>query len=173
LIGTLLNATERRQAAGRTARSIATAVLGAVAAIVFCVFSIDRARERTLLALTMEAERLTREGRPALDAQQQLVRRQRDADLARAMASTRPDPAAALAAVSALLPKDAVVLNARVAGNSWQIDGTSANAAALIRLLDADDRLDNVRPLAASSRFRDGRTTRESFSLAFDVRSSP
>ncbi len=173
LTGTLMTSAERRQVRTRLWRGVATAVLGAAAALAFCMFSFDRARERTLQALSAEAERLTQEVQPALAAQQTLLLRQREAELVRLTSANRPDPSAALAAVSALLPRDAVVLNARVTGNAWQIDGTAANAAALVRVLDADDRLDNVRTLSASSRFRDGRTTRESFSIAFDVRSSP
>lgn len=173
LVGTLMPADHRLAARRRALRGVMTALLGAAAAIAFCAFSIDRARERELARLTAEAEALGREVQPVLEAQQRLAARARAADLARTSRSTRPDPAAALAAVSALLPRDAVILNARVSGEAWQLDGTARDAAALVRVLDADPRLDNVRSLGASSRFRDGRVTRESFSIAFDVRTSP
>jgi len=76
----------------------------------------------------------------------------------------------ALAAISNALPQDVVILNARVVGQEWQLDGTAASAAALVPHLDRDGHFEDVRLLTASSRFRDGPRTRETFSIALRVR---
>jgi hypothetical protein len=76
-----------------------------------------------------------------------------------------------LAALSERLPEGATVLNLRAQGEEWQIDGTARDAAALLPLLDRDDRFDTVRFLSASARFREGPRTYETFSIAFRVRS--
>jgi hypothetical protein len=169
LEGTLLDATSRAQVRARVWRGVATAALGAAAAITFCIFSLERSRERTLEALTRDAERLAEEARPAIQAQAQLALWARDGELARQLLSTRPDPSHALAALGSVLPPDVMILSARASGHAWQIEGSARDAAALVPLLDADPRFDEVRSLAASSRFNDGGRSRESFSLSFRV----
>jgi hypothetical protein len=171
-LGTLMPSEQRQSARRRTMRGVATALLAAAAAIAFFAVSADRARERVLLLLTREADSLATMVQPAVEAQQRLSARARGSELARASRESRADPAGALAAVSTLLPRDVVVLNARVSAGAWQLDGTARDAAALVRVLDADPRFDNVRSLGPSTRFRDGRVARESFSIAFDVRTS-
>ncbi|MGQ0648790.1 MAG: hypothetical protein ACT4P7_14625 [Gemmatimonadaceae bacterium] len=162
---------ERRAAARRRLRwSMATAITAAVAGLMFLLFSVDRARDRSLAALTQEADRLTGVARTAIDAHARLTLSQREGSIARNSLARRPDPAATLAAIGRVLPRDVVILSAKATGNEWLLEGTSRNAAALIPLLDADERFDNVRSLAASARFRDGHVTRESFSIAFHVR---
>jgi len=64
------------------------------------------------------------------------------------------------------------VLSLRASAADWQIDGTALDAAAIVPLLDRDDRFEDVRFLSASSRFRDGDRTYETFSIAFRVRPS-
>jgi hypothetical protein len=59
------------------------------------------------------------------------------------------------------------VLNARAIANEWRIDGTAMNAAAILPALDGDPRFADARFLAATSRYREGGKTYESFSLAF------
>jgi hypothetical protein len=75
-----------------------------------------------------------------------------------------------MSAVSKQLPPGATVLNLRVNGADWQVDGTAKDAAALVPLLDKDDHLENVRFLSASTRFKDGNRMVETFSIAFKVR---
>jgi Tfp pilus assembly protein PilN len=166
---TLMDRGARQAANRRRWQGLAMAALGAAAASLFLVAAIDRSRERTRDALEAEAARLTTEAGPALAAQSARLAAVREHDVARSTLASRVDPAAALAAFSALLPRDVVVTAARMTGPDWQVEGTARNAAALVPLLDADPRFDNVRSLAASSRFRDGRETRESFSIAFRV----
>ncbi|MCC6316759.1 MAG: hypothetical protein IT361_03625 [Gemmatimonadaceae bacterium] len=173
LAGTLFTAAQRVVAARRGRRAMATAIVAAVAGLTVLFASVDRSRERTLQALEAEAVRLTGEAREALDARARTVLAQQETRLVRATQAERANPAAALAAIGATLPNDVVLLTARARGTEWQIDGTARNAATLVPLLDADPRFDNVRSLAASSRFRDGERTRESFSIAFRVHPTP
>jgi hypothetical protein len=170
MTGSLLDQASRRRARRRGQWRNAAAVLAALAGLSFVLAALDRSRDRLLAALDREAERLTTIAKPALEAQQRLALSLREAALTREVLASRPDPAAALAAIGAVLPRDAIILSARATGNDWQIDGTARNAAALVPLLDADQRFDNVRSLAASARFRDGGMTRESFSIALHVR---
>jgi hypothetical protein len=72
-----------------------------------------------------------------------------------------------IAALGERLPRDVTVLNARAIGDEWRIDGTATNAAAILPALDGDPRFVDARFLAATSRFREGGKTYESFSLAF------
>jgi hypothetical protein len=84
--------------------------------------------------------------------------------------ANRANPHAALAAISAALPREATVLSARANGNDWQIDGTTSDASRLVPLLDQHARFDSVRFLSASSRYRDGSRSYETFSIALRVR---
>ena len=171
--GSLLTGAQRRAAQRRGWRQLATAVVAAVAGVSFVLAAADRARDRTLVALHAEAERLTIGAAPALEALTRLQAVAREGAMVRATLASRSDPSAALAALSQLLPSDVVIVSARANGAEWQLDGTARNAAALVPLLDAHERFDNVRSLAASARFRDGTVTRESFSLSLHVRPSP
>lgn len=172
--GTIAAPDRRRRFAARRRRRLAVAAVAAVAALVLAVLAIDRWRERTLHALEADvaARRdAARGGVEALAATSRL-----DAELsylgkaARALGDGRGGTLGALAAISNALPEDVVVLNARAVGGEWQVDGTAASAAALVPHLDADGQFEDVRILSASSRFRDGARTRETFSLAFRVR---
>lgn len=171
-LGTLMPPAARRAADRRRAQSLATAALGAVAAVLFLVAAVDRSRERTLAALDARATQLGAEAAPALAAMSEQVAAARAAGVAREVVRARPDPLGTLAALGALLPRDVVVTSIRMSGSEWQVEGTAKTAAALVPLLDADPRFDQVRSLGASARFRDGRTTRESFSIAFHVATS-
>lgn len=143
------------------------AVAAAAAAVAFLLAAADRSRERTLLTLQQEAERLAAEAAPALEAQGALLRHASGRQLVHSTLGARPDIAGALSALGQVLPPDVVVSAVRATGADLQVEGTARDAAALVPLLDADPRFDNVRSLAASARFRDGRDTRESFAIAF------
>ena len=168
--GTLASTGQRVAFASRRRRRLAVAVLAAVAGLALAASAADRWRERTLAALSAEvaARRdAAAPGREALAARAAL-----DAEVAalRRIGASRVGSLAALAAISSALPPDAVVLNARAVGREWQVDGTAASAATLVPRLDADGHFENVRILSASSRFRDGSRTRETFSIALRVR---
>ncbi len=165
-VGVLLPPEARRAMRGRQRRTLAVAVTAAAAAIVFLLGSLDRARERTLASLQAEAEQLAAEATPALEAHAALLRRATARQVMHSTLGDRPDIAGALAALGQVLPGDVVVTAVRATGRELQLEGTARDAGALVPLLDADPRFDNVRSLAANARFRDGRETRESFAIA-------
>ncbi|MBL8959867.1 MAG: PilN domain-containing protein [Gemmatimonadetes bacterium] len=168
-VGTLMDGRARRAADRRRWQGLATAALGAAAGLLFLAAAVDRSRERTLAALDARAAVLADSAAPALAWQAERLMAAREIGSARTLVASRPDPVATLAALSALLPRDVVVTSIRMTGAEWQVEGTARAAAALVPLLDADPRFDQVRSTAASARFRDGRETRESFSITFHV----
>lgn len=171
--GSLMSAPSRRAVRRRALSRVVLATAAAAAGVAFMGWSLDRSRERQLVALEARAQELTNQVQPSLEAQSQLASIEAEQSLIGNVLSARPNPAAALAAISTLLPDDAVIQNARFVGDQWQISGTASDAAALVPRFDADARFDSVRVLAAISRFRDGQRSRETFSIAFHVRSAP
>jgi protein-disulfide isomerase-like protein with CxxC motif len=171
--GVLANASRRRAFNARRRRQLMTAALAALAGVSFATLTFDRWRERTLSVLEFEAARLAAQARPALDAQSRLSLLSRERVTLHEVSARRIDPSAALAAIGHALPKDVVVLSARSNGEEWRVDGTAANAAALVPALDKAGAFENVRSLSASSRFQDGVRMRETFSIAFRVRPKP
>lgn len=172
--GTLASPGRRRRFAARRRRRLAVAAVAAVAGIVLAFLAIDRWRDRTWRALESEVA-ARREGARA-GAEALATSARLDAEVAylgkaaRERGDGRGGTLGALAAISNAFPEDAVILTARAVGREWQVDGTAASAAALVPRLDADGHFEDVRILSASSRFRDGARTRETFSLAFRVR---
>ena len=160
----------RRGLAARSRFALATNTLAAIAALVFAVWSADRWRERTLSALQTQIAEVEARGAPADTALRMLRSRESEARTINDISVNRPNPHAALAAISAVLPREATVLSARASGNDWQIDGTTTDASTLVPLLDRHERFDSVRFLSASSRYRDANRSYETFSIAFRFR---
>jgi hypothetical protein len=160
----------RRKLAARQRATIVASALAAVAAIVFSIWAADRWRERTLADLEARIAQAEVRGAAADTALRMLRSREAEAAAIREIAATRADPFSALAAISATLPREANVLTARATGNDWQIDGTTSDASALVPLLDRHARFDSVRFLSASSRYRDGTRSYETFSIALRFR---
>ena len=150
-------------------RRVAVAGILCSAALGAALWSLDRARERKLGAIRAEIAALAPRARNAQQLQSQLDVLNLEAQ-ALGTGGAQIDPLEVLASLSKQLPKGATVLNLKVNGADWQIDGTAGDAAALVPLLDRDDRLENVRFLTASTRFRDAGRTVETFSIAFRVR---
>lgn len=65
------------------------------------------------------------------------------------------------------LPPGALILNLQMRGGTWQVDGTAPDAAALVPLLDQENRLQDVHMLSGSSRFQEDDRQYETFSIAF------
>ncbi len=172
--GTLAPPERRRRFAARRRRRLAVALVAAVAGIVLAVMAVDRWRDRTLRALEREVAASRDGARAGSDALATTARLDAEVSYlgkaARERGDGRGGTLGALAAISNAFPEDAVILNARAVGREWQVDGTATSAAALVPHLDADGHFEDVRILSASSRFRDGTRTRETFSLAFRVR---
>jgi hypothetical protein len=155
---------------GRRVSRLVTAGAACVLALVFALWALDRSRERTLEALRQEAATLTARAGEAIELQGALAAIDQEREALGKPAGGALDPLPVLAAISQRLPAGATVLNLRATGEDWQMDGTAPDAAAIVPLLDGDDRFHEVRFLSASSRYREGNRTYETFSIAFRVR---
>lgn len=160
----------RRKLTSRRRAAFLTSSLAAVVALLFAVWSADRWRERTLAALQAQITEVEARGAPADSALRLLRSRESEARTIADLIANRANPHAALATISAALPREATVLSARAQGNDWQIDGTTTDASRLVPLLDRHERFDSVRFLSASSRYRDANRSYETFSIALRVR---
>lgn len=169
-LGTLAPPQRRRSFASRRRRRLAVAVVAAVAGLALAVLSADRWRARTLQALETDVAARRAAAAPGEAALAARARLDQEVAMLGTLAASRNGALTALAAISAALPADAVIQGAHAVGRDWEIDGTASSAAALVPALDKDGRFENVRLRAASSRFRDGTRTRETFSLALRVR---
>ena len=157
----------------RRFRRVVTAAVVCAIAFILAIWSVDRSRQRQLDRIRQEIVALTPNAREAIDLRDRLAATEREASAITQLAAQRPDPLPVLAALSAQLPAGATVLNIRSNGSDWQIEGRAGDAAAIVPLLDRDERFDDVRFLSASSRFREGDRTYETFSIAFRVRTTP
>lgn len=162
----------QRAAAKQRARLLGSTIAG-IAGILLATWSADLWRSRTLAALDARITALETRAAPADTALRMLRSREMEAATIRDVAATRADPLAALATISAALPREATVLSARANGNDWQVDGTTSDASVLVPLLDRHAAFDSVRFLTASSRYRDGNRSYETFSIALRFRSQP
>ena len=160
----------RRRIVGRQRAAVVGSVLTAVVAVLFTIWAADRWRDRTLAALNARITQAESQSAAADTALRMLRSRESEAVALWSVAANRADPFAALAAISAALPREANVLSARATGNDWQIDGTASDASALVPLLDRHEQFDSVRFLSASSRYRDGSRSYETFSIALRFR---
>lgn len=148
-------------------RRLAGAAAACVIALGFALWALDRSRDDVLARLTGEQSQLEPRAAPAAALQAQLASLDQEDAVSRSVTSGRTDPLRVLAALGERLPRDVTVLNARAIGDEWRIDGTAMNAAAILPALDRDPRFVDARFLAATSRYREGGKTYESFSLAF------
>lgn len=151
-------------------RRVMTWAVAAVAAVCTALWTAGVSRERLLSAL--ESELVT--ARKASHAGATLSMRAMGIDRELAAISTtsasRPDVVAAMAALGARLPVEAVAQRVRVVANEWQVEGNAKTAAAVLAALAAEPQFDKVRFLAPSNRFRDGTVDRETFAIAFALR---
>jgi hypothetical protein len=170
LDGMLVSTTMAARIRGRRVRRAAAAGAACVLALAFALWAVDRSRERTLEALRQEAAALTAQAGQAIELQSELAAIDREREALGKHPGGALDPLPVLAAISQRLPAGATVLNLRATGEDWQMDGTAPDAAVIVPLLDGDDRFHDVRFLNASSRYREGNRTYETFSIAFRVR---
>jgi hypothetical protein len=170
LDGMLLSTSMARHIHRRRVERSLTAGVMCGAALAFALWAVDRSRERTLDALRAEAASLTARAGAALALQSELAAIEQERAALGKAGGDALDPLPVLAALSQRLPAGATVLNLRATGEGWQMDGTAPDAAAIVPLLDGDDRFRDVRFLSASSRYREGERTYETFSIGFRVR---
>jgi hypothetical protein len=155
----------------RRLQRTAVASVMCAAALGLALWSLNGSRARTLDRIGDQLAEVAPRAEQAEQLRDQLVSLEREAVAIRDLGARRPNPLVVLAALSELLPPGATVLNVKATGVDWQVDGTARDAAAIVPLLDKDERFENVRFLSASARFRDRNRTYETFSIAFRVRS--
>jgi hypothetical protein len=137
--------------------------------------SASRWRDRELRALAAQLQALETRTVAARTAQTRLARAD---DELRLLAeadrqATRADaPLAVIARLGTLVPADAWVQHLEWDGRAWRIDGSAADAAALVPRLDGEGLLADVRSLAPSTRFLDNGRPRGSFSIGFTTRTA-
>lgn len=154
----------RRQ---RTAWWRAAAV--AACATVVLAGGADRFRARQLARLEAREQALLAQLEPARAAQSRVARAQRELEALDTLARGTAGPGAplpVLAALGELLPRDAFVQRLEWDGDSWRLDGSARDAAALVPRLAADARFREVRTVAPSLRFLDNGVARSSFAIA-------
>ena len=161
---------EERLAAARRTRWWRAGVVAATS-LLFVLWAAGTYRARVLEALTQDAARLATASQPALEARLRLERARDEHRLLSTAPST--DPGEVLALLGELLPADVVVQRAEWDGLQWRIDGSAADAAALIPRLDGHPRLADVRALAPSTRYLDGGRQRSSFSIGLRLEAAP
>ncbi|WP_353265724.1 PilN domain-containing protein [Gemmatimonas sp.] len=154
----------RRRAEWWRAGAVCAAALG------FCLWGVDRWRERTLVRAQRERGARETSARPALDAEAR--RQQALAERQLVSADTGVRTSDVLAALGDRLPADVFVQRAEWDGTEWRIDGSARNAATLVPLLSSIVGISNVRALAPSTRFLDGGQQRSSFSIGFRMASA-
>lgn len=163
----------RARMASRRQATLVAAIATTVAALAFAGWAADRWRGRTLAALDARIDVLSVQVAPAEEALRRLASLEQEAATILHARANRADPLAALAAISAALPREASLLAARATGNHWQLDGTTVDASSLVPLLDRHPAFDSVRTLGATSRYREANRSYETFSLALRHRPSP
>ncbi|MCC6241338.1 MAG: PilN domain-containing protein [Gemmatimonadaceae bacterium] len=147
----------------------------AMASAALLLGSIDRWRARTLAALEAESAVLSTQAQPALDAESRHRRAEAELQLlnsSRDQSMSSDAPLAVLAAITAVLPRDAVVQRLEFDGSVWRVDGTTVNAPRLVPLMDGHRAFADVRIAAASQRFLDAGRQRESFAISFRMRTA-
>lgn len=145
--------------------SVALVCLAAFALIV----AIDKRQDRVLQHTQQVADSLSRVAEPARQKRTRVEQLDREGRMLRADDATS-DALEVLALLGRSLPGDAFVERVNWDGAEWRIDGSADKAAEIIPRLEAVASIEAVRPLNASTRFRDGAKTRETFAVAFRVR---
>jgi hypothetical protein len=158
-----------RQLRTRATRRLATSAALCALAMVLALWSADRQRQRVLDRVTADLATLTDRTSHAATLRDLLADAAAEAAAIRAVAGSRSDQLVLLGAISEVLPPDAVVSRLRTSGADWQIDGTAADAASLVALLDSSAVFEDVRMMTGSTRFREDGRIRESFSIGFRV----
>ncbi|MGH7552458.1 MAG: PilN domain-containing protein, partial [Longimicrobiales bacterium] len=143
----------------RRLRRLSLTVAACAIAFGLSLWAIDGSRERTLERIREELAVLARDAQPAVELRDRLAAMDREAVAIRELSGQRPNPLRVMAALSERMPAGATVLSVKSSGDDWQIDGTAADAAAIVPLLAADDRFQDVRFLSASARFQENNRT--------------
>ena len=143
------------------------AILTVGVALVSLLLAADLYRARTLAAVDAALTRHQVLAAPVQREVDRLAQAAREQAAVDAITAARLDPVPVLEALSLVLPPDASLQRLRATTEGWQVDGSAADAAGVIRALERDARFAQVRVLAATTRFRDQGRSRESFSIGF------
>jgi Tfp pilus assembly protein PilN len=149
---------------------VSAAALVCLLAAGLSLWSLDRSRDLRLAAIRAELAVMTPRAQKAMELRDYIAAIDRESTSLQELARRRSNPLRVLVALSQRMPEGATVLNIKANHDNWQIDGTARDAAAIVPLLDKDNRFEDVRFLSASSRFQEGDRTYETFSIAFRVR---
>ncbi len=162
LISDATHARIRRRRVG----SVTRAAINFALALGFAIAAVDRSRSRLLESLEQEIATVAPLAAGGASLQTRLAAMDVEVAASQNVIAARANPVAVLAAISRRLPAGATVMSVRADGANWQMEGTARDAGALIPALSADRNFDDVRFLSASSRYRDGNRTYETFSIA-------
>jgi hypothetical protein len=138
-----------------------------LAAVVLALGAADRQRVRRANVLERALGAELPRAAPAASLQARLATLDVASRAGAQLTARRVDPLWVLATLGERIPPGAVVTALRLQGESWTVEGTARDAAALIPALAADPRLAEVRALSPSVRFVEGGTSVETFALAF------
>jgi Tfp pilus assembly protein PilN len=136
-------------------------------AVVLALGAADRQRVRRANVLERALRAELPRAAPAASLQARLATLDVASRAGAQLTARRVDPLWVLATLGERIPPGAVVTALRLQGESWTVEGTARDAAALIPALTADPRLAEVRALSPSVRFVEGGTPVETFALAF------
>ncbi len=154
-------------AARRLWRGVRAAALLGVSMVALCA-ALSHWRSRTLAALEARVAELTPQAAVPLALRATVARA--NAEQAAIAATPAVDPLTVLATLSNRLPVDAVLQRLHFDGASWQLIGTARTTESVVRRLSSDSQLVDVRLAGPTTRFRDGRSMVESFTLSFRTR---
>lgn len=141
-------------------------------AAVFALWSAAQWRERVLRSAEAQAQALSAQAGPALDAQARLERARREREFLATYTHTATSPTQVLATLGRVLPNDVFVQRAAWDGVAWRVDGSADDAASLVPRLDGEALFEGVRSLAPSTRYLERGRTRSSFSIGFSVKAA-
>jgi hypothetical protein len=168
--GMLLTPALERAFLGRQHRQIAVWATAALLAVGATCWAAGVSRDRTLTALDADLARARNAATTGTRLSTQAMAIDRELAAIATTSQSREDVLAAMAALGARLPKDAVAQRVRIVGSEWQVEGNAQTASAVLAALAAEPGFDKVRFLAPSNRFREGTTDRETFAIAFALR---
>lgn len=151
-------------------RRVGAWAAAALAAVCATVWAAGVSRDRLLTALETELAAARSGSKSGILLSMRAMAIDRELAAITTTTTSRADVVAAMAALGARLPVEAVAQRVRVVGNDWQVEGNAQTAAAVLAALAAEPRFERVRFLAPSNRFREGTTDRETFAIAFALR---
>lgn len=151
-------------------RRVGAWAAAALAAVCATVWAAGVSRDRLLTALETELATARSGSKAGMLLSMRAMAIDRELAAISTTTTSRADVVAAMAALGARLPVEAVAQRVRVVGNDWQVEGNAQTAAAVLAALAAEPTFERVRFLAPSNRFREGTTDRETFAIAFALR---